>query len=111
MIRSPELYRKLVLMGAQATWVPSAFALATGKDHWIPLCQARAIESQVHILAPAQIGRNPVTGYISYGRSVVVDPWGIIVAQAPDEETVIVADIDTSRVKKVRKQLPALKHG
>jgi len=109
-LRFPELYRKLTLMGAEAIWVPAAFALATGKDHWIALCRARAIENQVYILAPAQIGRSPETGYVNYGRSVIIDPWGIIMSQAVDEEGVIIAEIDKKTIERIRKGLPVLKH-
>jgi len=107
-IRFPELYRKLTLLGAEAIWVPAAFPVSTGKDHWEILCRARAIENQVYILAPAQIGKSPESDYINYGRSLIVDPWGIVITQAPDEETIIISEIDIDRIYRIREQVPVL---
>jgi predicted amidohydrolase len=81
----------------------------TGKDHWLALLRARAIENQVYIVAPAQFGKHS-DQKISFGKSCIIDPWGNIIALAHDCETVVVADIDFKFLNKVRKELPALKH-
>lgn len=108
-LRFPEVYRTLALRGARILFVPAAFTLYTGKDHWLPLLKARAIENQVYIIAPAQIGKHSEKK-ASYGKTCVIDPWGNIIALAPDCETVVVADIDFKFQTKVRKELPVLKH-
>lgn len=108
-LRFPEMYRSLTFKGARVIFVPSAFTMYTGKDHWLPLLKARAIENQVYIIAPAQIGKHSETK-TSYGKSCIIDPWGNVIALAPDCETVIVADIDFKFLNKVRKELPVLKH-
>jgi predicted amidohydrolase len=105
-IRFPELYRSLA---AEVVSVPSAFTLATTRDHWEVLLRARAIENQCFIVAPNQIGEHP-GGYRSGGRSMIVDPWGIVLACAPDSETAIVAELDGERLGEVRRRLPALSH-
>jgi predicted amidohydrolase len=106
-LRFPELYRVLTLEGAELLTVPANFTLATGKDHWHVLLRARAIESQCYVAAAAQVGE-PMPGRPSYGHSVVVDPWGTVLADAPDEETVIVADLDRARLRRIRETLPSL---
>ncbi len=108
-LRFPELYRRLALAGAEILSVPSAFTAYTGRDHWEPLLRARAIENQAFVIAANQVGLH-ANGTISYGRSMIVDPWGLVLAQAPDEETVIVADLDFDRLDRVRATLPALRH-
>lgn len=108
-LRFPELFRTLALRGARLIFVPSAFAKYTGKDHWLPLLKARAIENQVYIVAPAQYGSHSARK-TSYGKSCIIDPWGNVVALAPDREAVIVAELDFKYLTKVRKELPALKH-
>src|ERR671933_1687091 len=100
-LRFPELYRILALEGAQLVTVPSHFTLYTGKDHWHLLLRARAVENQYYVAAAAQIGET-LPGKLSYGRSLVVDPWGIVLAEAPDEETVISAELDRRRLEDVR---------
>ncbi len=105
-LRFPELYRTLALEGAEILAVPSNFTERTGRDHWEVLLRARAIENGAWIIAPSQIGGPP--GHPAYGHSMVIDPWGIVVAQAPDRETTIHAVIDTDRVTAVRRQIPAL---
>jgi len=106
-LRFPELYRILALEGAELLTVPSNFTLATGKDHWHVLLRARAIENGCYVAAAAQIGET-MPGRQSYGRSLVVDPWGVICAQAPDEETVVFAELDRERLLGVRERLPSL---
>jgi predicted amidohydrolase len=106
-IRFPELYRMLALAGAELLTVPANFTLATGKDHWHVLLRARAIESQCYVVAAAQVGE-PMPGRPSYGHSAIVDPWGTVLADAPDEETVIVADLDRRRLQRIRETLPSL---
>ncbi|MEW6582022.1 MAG: carbon-nitrogen hydrolase family protein [Actinomycetota bacterium] len=108
-LRFPELYRRLTLDGAEILTVPAAFTAATGKDHWEPLLRARAIENQAFVIAPNQYGTH-ADGTVSHGRSMIVDPWGVVLAQAPDEETVIVADLDFGLLGRVRTRLPALEH-
>jgi predicted amidohydrolase len=106
-LRFPELYRILALEGARLVTVPANFTLFTGRDHWHPLLRARAIENQLYVAAAAQVGE-PVPGRPSYGRSLVVDPWGIVLAQAPDGEAVITAELDAARLEDVRARLPSL---
>src|SRR5205823_3317194 len=92
-VRFPELYRILTLEGAELVTVPAHFTTPTGKDHWHVLLRARAIENQLYVAAAAQIGET-LPGKPAYGRSLIADPWGIVVAQAPDEETVIAAELE-----------------
>jgi predicted amidohydrolase len=108
-VRFPELYRRLVDQGARVITVPSAFTLATGKDHWHVLLRARAIENQVYVLAPAQHGRHP-KGRQTYGKSIVVDPWGEVVAQCSEGEGVVTAELDFGYQDRVRTALPSLLH-
>jgi deaminated glutathione amidase len=106
-LRFPELYRELAVRGARVMTVPSAFTLATTRDHWEPLVRARAIENQAFVVAANQIGDHG-GGLRSGGRSMIVDPWGVVLAQAPDTETVIVADLDLERQERIRRELPSL---
>ena len=106
-LRFPELFRILALRGADVIVLPAAFTMTTGKDHWEVLLRARAIENGVYMVAPAQIGQHP-PGNWCYGRSLIVDPWGTVLATAPDLETVVVADIDLDQVQRVRRQVPSL---
>src|SRR6185437_4943235 len=92
-IRFPELYRILTLEGAELVTVPAHFTTPTGKDHWHVLMRARAIENQLYVVAAAQIGET-LPGKPAYGRSLIADPWGVVIAQAPDEETVIAAELE-----------------
>jgi predicted amidohydrolase len=108
-VRFPELYRELSERGAHVLTVPSAFTLATTRDHWEVLLRARAIENQCFVVAANQIGTSP-PGNPSGGRSMIVDPWGIVLAVAPDTETAIVADLDLDLLRDVRRRLPALEH-
>jgi len=106
-LRFPELFRILALRGTQILAVPSAFTLATGRDHWEVLLRARAIENQAFVLAPNQIGEAP-PHFGSYGRSMIVDPWGVVLATAPDEECIVAAELDLALEERVRESLPSL---
>ncbi|HSD78418.1 MAG TPA: carbon-nitrogen hydrolase family protein [Solirubrobacteraceae bacterium] len=106
-VRFPELFRVLALRGARIFTLPSAFTLPTTRDHWEVLVRARAIENAAFVVAPNQIGEH-APGLRSGGRSLVVDPWGVVLACAPDAETVIVADLDLAAQDDVRRRLPAL---
>jgi len=108
-VRFPELYRRLVDQGARIVTVPSAFTLTTGKDHWHALLRARAIENQVWVLAPAQHGKHP-KGRTTYGKSLIIDPWGEVVAQCSEGEGFAVAHLDFDYQDKVRTSLPSLLH-
>jgi len=111
-VRFPELYRALVTRGAEVLFVPSAFTAETGKDHWDVLIRARAIESQAFVVAPAQWGTwgPPEQHRRCFGNSLAVDPWGRVVARAPDGVGVAFADLDLDEVRRVRERLPALRH-
>ena len=106
-LRFPELFRILAVHGARLITVPSAFTVATGRDHWEVLLRARAIENQVFVVAANQFGEAP-PHYSSYGRSMIVDPWGVILAQAPDGEGFVAADLDVARQEEIRASLPSL---
>ncbi|MEX2210138.1 MAG: carbon-nitrogen hydrolase family protein [Gaiellaceae bacterium] len=106
-VRFPELYRILALEGALLVTVPAHFTLHTGKDHWEVLLRARAIENQLFVAAAAQTGETR-PGRWSYGRSLIADPWGLVLALAPDDETVISAELDRARLEDVRAKLPSL---
>jgi deaminated glutathione amidase len=106
-VRFPELYRILALEGAELATVPAHFTTPTGKDHWHVLLRARAIENQYYVAAAGQVGET-ISGKPAYGRSLIVDPWGIVLAQAPDEETVVTAEIDRGRLRDIRAKLPSL---
>jgi deaminated glutathione amidase len=106
-LRFPELYRILAVRGARVVTVPSAFTSPTGRAHWEILLRARAVENQVFVIAPNQIGKAP-PHYDSYGHSMIVDPWGEVLAEAPDEECFVAADLDLTEQEQVRERLPAL---
>jgi predicted amidohydrolase len=106
-LRFPELYRILALRGALVLPLPAAFTLPTTRDHWEVLLRARAIENQAFVVAANQIGTHP-PHHRSGGRSMIVDPWGLVLAQAPDREGVIVAELDLDRQEQIRRQLPSL---
>jgi deaminated glutathione amidase len=106
-LRFPELYRILAVQGARVIAVPAAFTLGTTRDHWETLLKARAIENQAFVVAANQFGSHP-GGHRSGGRSMIIDPWGVVLAQAPDREGHIVADLDLERQREIRAQLPAL---
>lgn len=108
-LRFPELYRKLVEGGAELVTVPAAFTLTTGKDHWHVLLRARAIEHQVFVVAPAQHGLHP-RGRRTYGKSLIVDPWGDVLGQCGEGEGIASATLDFDYLAKVRRELPCLGH-
>ena len=106
-LRFPELFRILAVRGARTIALPAAFTLATTRDHWEVLVRARAIENQTFMIAANQVGAHP-GGMHSGGRSMIVDPWGVVLAQAPDRECHIVADLDFDQQREIRGRLPAL---
>lgn len=108
-LRFPELYRGLTDNGAQMIFVPSAFTAFTGAAHWETLLRARAIENQAYIVAPDQFGKS-AKSFETHGHSMIVDPWGKILAELADGPGVITAEIDLDYLAKVRAELPALKH-
>jgi predicted amidohydrolase len=108
-LRFPELYRRLVEQGARLVTVPAAFTLTTGKDHWHALLRARAIENLLYVVAPAQHGRHP-RGRQTYGKSLIIDPWGEIVAQCSEGEGFALAQLDFEYQDRVRNSLPSLLH-
>ena len=108
-LRFPELYRALAERGARWLAVPSAFARETGRDHWEVLLRARAIENQAFVVAAAQVG-NHGGGRASYGRTAIVDPWGLVLARAPDRPGPVVADCALEEQDRIRAALPALSH-
>lgn len=108
-VRFPELFRIQAARGAELIFLPSAFTFVTGAAHWEPLLRARAIENQVYVIAANQIGRGE-GGVENYGHSCVVDPWGVVLAQATNRESVVYAEVDLEHLARIRKQLPALEH-
>lgn len=109
-LRFPELYRKLADEGAEVILVPAAFTAPTGKAHWQTLLRARAIENQCYVVAANQFGHN-ADGFADYGHSMIVDPWGEVIAEAGDEGPCRVeADLDPARLAQVRRNLPSLEH-
>ncbi|MBM4284836.1 MAG: carbon-nitrogen hydrolase family protein [Deltaproteobacteria bacterium] len=108
-LRFPELYRALADQGAHLFFVPAAFTRQTGRDHWEVLLRARAIENLAYVLAPAQYGVH-APGRSSHGRALIIDPWGTVLAQAPDGEGIIYAKLDFPRLTALRRQLPCLQH-
>jgi deaminated glutathione amidase len=109
-VRFPELYRILALQGAQILTVPANFTRTTGEAHWEVLLRARAVENQAFVIAPAQAGEYP-PGMPAYGNSMIVDPWGEVLARAPSQgETFVSADLDFNRLREVRDKLPSLQN-
>jgi predicted amidohydrolase len=106
-LRFPELFRILTLRGARVIALPAAFTERTGRDHWEILLRARAIENQVFLVAANQLGKSG-PGWQWYGRSMIIDPWGVVLTQAPDRETFIVADLDFAAQEAIREKLPSL---
>jgi deaminated glutathione amidase len=106
-LRFPELYRILAVRGARILVVPSAFTLATTREHWEVLLRARAIEDQAFVVAANQVGEH-AKGYRSGGRSMIVDAWGLVLAQAADKETFVLAELDLERQAEIRRTMPSL---
>jgi predicted amidohydrolase len=108
-LRFPELYRAVATRGARMVAVPSAFTLETGKDHWHVLLRARAIENQLYLMAPAQFGHHGGRRH-SFGHAVIIDPWGVVVAECGNHEGFAYAEIDFAYQDDVRRSLPCLSH-
>jgi predicted amidohydrolase len=108
-LRFPELYRRLATAGATVITVPSAFTFYTGAAHWEPLLRARAIENQAYVIAPNQAGKSP-HGFADYGNSMIIDPWGTVLARAASGEQVITAEIDGAHLARVRREMPCQLH-
>jgi predicted amidohydrolase len=106
-LRFPELFRILAVRGATVITVPAAFTETTTRDHWEVLLRARAIEDQCFIVAANQVGE-PAPGIRTGGRSMIVNPWGLVLSQAPDFETFILAELDFDRLRGIRTKLPSL---
>ncbi len=108
-VRFPEMYRYLSHKGADVLFVPAAFTAYTGKDHWKVLLQARAIENTCYAIAPAQTGRHYGRRQ-THGHAMIVDPWGVVLADAGEEPGVAIAEINPDRLEQVRRQMPSLQH-
>ena len=106
-LRFPELFRILALRGAQLLFVPSAFTLASGRDHWQVLLRARAIENQAFVVAPNQVGA-AAPHFRSYGHSAILDPWGTVLAECQDEVGFVVAEFDLAKQRRIRESVPSL---
>jgi predicted amidohydrolase len=109
-VRFPALYRALAEAGAAFITVPSAFTVRTGEAHWQPLLRARAIENGCYIFAAAQAGKHE-SGRETYGHSLIVDPWGVVLAEGGVEPGIVMAKIDPVKVESARKSIPSLQHG
>ena len=107
-IRFPELFRKMALMGAQIILVAASFTETTGRDHWEPILRARAIENEVYILAINQTGQK--SKFMAHGNSMLIDPWGRVVAKAEQEQSIVYGTVDIDYEETVRKQIPCLKN-
>jgi deaminated glutathione amidase len=108
-VRFPELYRHLSSKGVDVLFIPAAFTAFTGKDHWQVLLQARAIENTAYVIAPAQTGNHYERRY-THGHAMIIDPWGVILADAGDKPGAVVAEINPHRLEQVRRQMPSLQH-
>ena len=108
-LRFPEMFRVLFQRGADVLALPSAFTRMTGEAHWHVLLRARAIENQCYLMAPAQGGRHP-SGRVTWGHTMIIDPWGEILACRDEGPGLVIADLDPARIAAVRESLPALRH-
>ena len=108
-VRFPELYRHLAYKGADILFIPAAFTAYTGKDHWQVLLQARAIENTCYVIAPAQTGQHYALRQ-THGHAMIIDPWGVILADAGEKPGVAIAEIKPDRLQQVRRQMPSLQH-
>jgi predicted amidohydrolase len=109
-LRFPQLYRALAKAGADVLFVPAAFTRTTGQAHWHALLRARAIETGAFVVAPSQCGEAPDGKLARYGHSLIVDPWGEVIADGGEDEGVIAAELDLARVAEARRMIPALRH-
>ncbi len=109
-IRFPEIYRIMALRGAQVIFTPANFTTPTGKDHWETILRTRAIENGCYVVAADQIGRKKDAQFSSYGNSLIVDPWGTVIARSGDHEGVIYAEIDFDFLDSIRAKIPSLKN-
>ena len=107
-LRFPELFHTMADLGAELIFMPADFTAMTGKDHWEVLLRARAIENTCYVAAANQIGEKP--DFVSYGHSIIIDPWGRILAEKEEGEGLIYADFDTETVRRIRRQMPSLKN-
>jgi deaminated glutathione amidase len=108
-VRFPELYRHIAYKNGDVLFVPAAFTAFTGKDHWQVLLQARAIENTCYVIAPAQTGLNYARRQ-THGHAMIIDPWGVILADAGEKPGIAIAEIKPSRIEQVRRQMPSLQH-
>ena len=108
-VRFPELYRRLTGMGAEVLCIPSAFTRPTGEAHWGVLLRARAIENSAYVIAPAQTGRHSKKR-TTYGHSMIIDPWGKVLADSGTEPGIVLAEIDLGYLREIRQKLPSLQH-
>lgn len=108
-VRFPELYRTLVGQGAELLSVPAAFTARTGEAHWELLLRTRAVENQCYVIAPGQCGHHP-GGRATWGHSMIVGPWGEVLAERSDDAGVVIAEVDLDRLREVRESFPALSH-
>lgn len=108
-VRFPEVYRHLSRQGAEVMFIPAAFTAYTGKDHWEVLIRARAIENTTYVIAPAQTG-NHYARRCTHGHSMIVDPWGSILASTGSQIGIAITEISPQRLEKVRQQMPCLQH-
>ncbi len=107
-MRFPELFRIMRLKGAEIIFLPANFTMPTGKDHWEPILRARAIENGVYIIAPNQIGVKEK--FTAYGNSMIIDPWGTVIARASDQPGILLAEIDLDYLDQVREKNPSVNH-
>jgi len=108
-LRFPELYRQLATNGAQLICVPSAFTYDTGQAHWRSLLRARAIENQVFVAAPAQCGKHE-NGRQTWGHTMIIDPWGEVIAEKASGEGLVYANIDPTQIESIRTTFPVHLH-
>ncbi|MBW4642978.1 MAG: carbon-nitrogen hydrolase family protein [Goleter apudmare HA4340-LM2] len=108
-VRFPELYRHLADKGSDVMFIPAAFTAFTGKDHWQTLLQARAIENTCYVIAPAQTGTHYARRQ-THGHAMIIDPWGVILADAGEKPGIAIAEIKPTRLEQVRRQMPSLQH-
>ncbi len=110
-LRFPELFRHLAARGVEIIFVPANFTYFTGQAHWETLLRARAIENQAFIVAPAQIGVHPTTGIRSFGTSLIIDPWGSVLARGSrTQEETVTARLDLAQLRSLRRSFPVLSH-